>query len=96
MTRTKNDCGGSDHRVHRRLFLQGTAAAGAASAASFSGLFSIPALADKVKKQAKRCILLWLCGGPSQFETWFVSTTHDEAAIAQTVEAAVEAMSVLA
>ena len=63
------DCGGSDHRLHRRLFLEG-AMAGAASTASFSGLFSIPALAEEVQRQAKRCILLWLCGGPSQFETW--------------------------
>ena len=65
----KLDCGGSDHGMHRRLFLQG-GMAGAASVASFSGLFSIPALADEVKRQNKKCILLWLCGGPSQFETW--------------------------
>jgi hypothetical protein len=45
-------------------------AAGAASVASFSGLFSIPAIAEETKKQGKKCILLWLCGAPSQFETW--------------------------
>lgn len=45
-------------------------AAGAASVASYSGLFSVPTLADEVKKHGKKCILLWLCGAPSQFETW--------------------------
>jgi hypothetical protein len=45
-------------------------AANAASVASFSGLFSIPVLADEVRREGKKCILLWLCGAPSQFETW--------------------------
>lgn len=45
-------------------------AAGIASVASFNGLFSIPAIAEETKKAGKKCILLWLCGAPSQFETW--------------------------
>lgn len=52
------------------MFLQGSLAAGAASVASYSGLFSVPAIAEDVKKHGKKCILLWLCGAPSQFETW--------------------------
>ncbi|MEE2640776.1 MAG: DUF1501 domain-containing protein [Planctomycetota bacterium] len=67
---SKTDCGGPDHGLHRRLFLQGSMAMGAASTGSFSGLFSVPALAEEVQRQNKKCILLWLCGGPSQFETW--------------------------
>lgn len=67
---SKSDCGSPEHAIHRRLFLQGTMAAGAASVASFNGLFSIPALAEETKRQGKKCILLWLCGAPSQFETW--------------------------
>lgn len=63
-------CGGSEHTVHRRLFLEGSFAAGAASLASFSGLFSIPAVAEETKRSGKKCILLWLCGAPSQFEMW--------------------------
>jgi hypothetical protein len=63
-------CGSPDHRLHRRLFLQGAAAAGAASVASFGGLFSVPAFADQAKREQKHVILLWLCGAPSQFETW--------------------------
>ena len=65
---THQDCGSVDHRLHRRLFLQGTGCASAASLMSFTGLFSVPALAEEVKRQEKRCILLWLCGAPSQFE----------------------------
>lgn len=63
-------CGSPEHSVHRRLFLEGAVGAGAASAASFSGLFSVPAFAEQMNDKAKRCILLWLCGAPSQFETW--------------------------
>ncbi len=62
-------CGSPDHRLHRRLFLQGSLA-GAASVASFQSLFNVPAFAEKAQKKGKRCILLWLCGAPSQFETW--------------------------
>ncbi len=73
--KTNGGCGGPDHRLHRRLFLQGSMA-GAASIASFQGLFNTPLLADAKPVEsanqgtAKRCILLWLCGAPSQFETW--------------------------
>lgn len=63
-------CGSPEHALHRRLFLQGTMAASAASVASFQGLFSIPAIAEEATKYGKKCILLWLCGAPSQFETW--------------------------
>lgn len=65
---TNTMCESPEHLVHRRLFLEG--AAGTLSALSFSGLFSNPAFADEVRKKQKRCILLWLCGAPSQFETW--------------------------
>ncbi|MDG2124012.1 MAG: DUF1501 domain-containing protein [Verrucomicrobiales bacterium] len=64
------DCGSPEHGLHRRRFLEGLVGGGAASIASWSGLFSSPAFAEQVKRQQKHCILLWLCGGPSQFETW--------------------------
>lgn len=63
-------CNTTDHRLHRRLFLRGLTATGLTSMASFGGLFTHPALAQAAKKSQKRCILLWLCGAPSQFETW--------------------------
>src|SRR6202046_3351882 len=52
------------------MFLKGLVGAGAISVGSFAGLFSTPALAEQAKKAQKHCILLWLCGAPSQFETW--------------------------
>lgn len=63
-------CSTPEHVLHRRLFLKGLLAGGAASVASWSGLFSVPAFAQQAKKEQKHCILLWLCGAPSQFETW--------------------------
>lgn len=62
-------CGGIDHKLHRRAFLEG-AVKGGLGVMSFSGLFSIPAFAEQAKKEQKHVILLWLCGAPSQFETW--------------------------
>src|SRR4026207_1620356 len=38
-------CGGADHTLHRRKFLQGMAGAGAFSLMSWGGLFSLPAFA---------------------------------------------------
>src|SRR6188508_668095 len=63
-------CGGADHALHRRKFLQGVAGAGALSLMSWGGLFSLPAFAQQAKREQKHCVLLWLCGAPSQFETW--------------------------
>ncbi len=62
-------CGSPEHGWHRRQFLTG-AAAGAVSAFSWAGLFGPEAIAAEAKRRGKHCILLWLCGGPSQFETW--------------------------
>jgi hypothetical protein len=63
-------CTPDEHRLHRRLFLKGLAASGAAAVTSFSGLFTNPVFAEAAQKTQKKVILLWLCGAPSQFETW--------------------------
>lgn len=64
-------CPTAEHTLHRRRFLQGMGTAGVASlVTSWAGLFSSPAFAEELKRRQKRCILLWLCGAPSQFETW--------------------------
>ena len=63
-------CQPDEHRLHRRLFMKGLVASGATAAASFSGLFTHPALAQAAKRAEKRVLLLFLCGAPSQFETW--------------------------
>lgn len=64
------ECRVDEHRLHRRLFLKGLGGGALASAASFAGLFHNPVFAAETKKAQKHCILLWLCGAPSQFETW--------------------------
>src|ERR1041384_4028134 len=63
-----NVCSPPEHRLHRRLFLEGVIGGGAASGMSWNGLFSL--FAAEAKREQKHCILLWLCGAPSQFETW--------------------------
>ena len=62
-------CTPPEHAFHRRLFLKGLAAGSAVSVLSWGGL-SIQAFAEQAKREQKHCILLWLCGAPSQFETW--------------------------
>src|SRR5437867_9431806 len=66
-------CGSADHAFDRRGFL-GTLAAGAAAFAADMttplNALAAPAMAGGLKKQEKRCILLWLAGGASQLETW--------------------------
>ena len=72
MART-NFCGSPEHGINRRGFL-GTAAVGAAStfAADMTVLDALksPVLAEEIKRNQKRVILLWLAGGASQLETW--------------------------
>ena len=63
-------CRPDEHTLHRRLFLQGLTGGVVATATSFAGLFHNPVFAAETKKAQKHCILLWLCGAPSQFETW--------------------------
>jgi hypothetical protein len=64
-------CGAPEHVVDRRGFL-GTLGVSAAGFAGMTALNALqtPALAAELKKQQKRCILLWLAGGSSQLETW--------------------------
>jgi len=63
-------CTPEEHRLHRRLFLKGLVASGATSMLSFSGLFTNPVFAQAARKAQRKIILLFLCGAPSQFETW--------------------------
>jgi hypothetical protein len=63
-------CHTDEHRLHRRLFLKGLTGGALATATSFSGLFHNPVFASHTQRVQKHCILLWLCGAPSQFETW--------------------------
>jgi hypothetical protein len=63
-------CTPAEH-FSRRILLKGSlAVAGGGTVMNLGGLFSSAARADAVKKQEKRCILIWLNGGASQFETF--------------------------
>ena len=65
---TSGHCAGQDHTFSRRLFLQGTVAGGFAFG-GFGRLFAADHAAQAAKQQ-KRVILVFMSGGPSQFETW--------------------------
>ncbi|MCO6457744.1 MAG: DUF1501 domain-containing protein [Pirellulaceae bacterium] len=55
----------------RRTMLKGLlATAGGTAVMNWGGLFRSAAAADQVQRQGKRCILIWLNGGCSQFETF--------------------------
>ena len=59
----------------RRHFLRGIVGAGAAAASlSWTDLMTLRA-AD-LRKQGRACILLWMQGGPSQFETFSPKPEH--------------------
>jgi hypothetical protein len=73
MSRKATFCGSPDHPVSRRGFLGRAAAVGAGAFAADMTVLNIlkdPALAQELKQQDKRVILLWLAGGASQLETW--------------------------
>jgi hypothetical protein len=66
-------CGGPTHVIHRRGFLSTVAAAGAAAFASDMTqvqALAMPEIAQELRRNQKRCILLWLAGGASQLETF--------------------------
>src|SRR5262245_11982368 len=71
MTR-KTFCGSPVHAMDRRAFLGAAGTTAAAFAADMTGLRVLgqSAVAKELKKQQKRCMLLWLAGGASQLETW--------------------------
>src|SRR6266403_2163323 len=55
-----------DGAFSRRGFLRGVAS----GAVGLSLLDRLTLHAEQVKKQQRACILLWMAGGPSQFETF--------------------------
>ena len=69
----KNFCGSPEHAVSRRGFLTSMAAlAGTAACADMTALqvLGSPAVADDLRRNQKRVIMLWLAGGASQLETF--------------------------
>jgi hypothetical protein len=60
----------SDHLSRRALLKGALATLGGGVLMNWGGLTETPALAGEVRKQHKHCILLWMNGGASQFETF--------------------------
>ena len=56
--------------VSRRGFLRRAAAGGAALAAGLRWGDCLRSYAGELRRQGRACILLWMAGGPSQFETF--------------------------
>ncbi len=65
-----NYCPRYEHFSRRSLLKGLFATTAGATVANWGGLFASPARAAEVKKNQKRCILLWMNGGASQFETF--------------------------
>ncbi len=63
------------HVVHRRDFLRGISAAGLA-AGTLNWTDMMTANADELRRRGMACILLWMQGGPSQFETFSPKPGH--------------------
>ena len=63
-----------ERTIHRRQLLR------LATSLSSAGIMSFPALvaqgAKQLKRKGKSCILLWMQGGPSQFETFSPKPSH--------------------
>jgi hypothetical protein len=63
------NCHSTEH-LSRRALLKGTLAAGGGLVMNWGGLANTAAFADEVRKDHRHCILLWMNGGASQFETF--------------------------
>ena len=62
--------------IGRRAFLKGISTAGAAAGLlSWTDLVSLRA--DELRRRGRACILLWMQGGPSQFETFSPKPDHE-------------------
>jgi hypothetical protein len=72
VTRRPSFCGSPEHSLNRRGFFGSLAVGAAAFGADMTALdvLGSPVLAEEMKQNQKRVILLWLAGGSSQLETW--------------------------
>jgi hypothetical protein len=86
--RTNCDC-----VVHRRDFLRAAAAAGAAAGA-MSWTDRIIASSDDMRKRGMACILLWMGGGPSQFETFSPKPDHENGGETKAISTAVSGIQI--
>ena len=86
--RTKCDC-----VVDRRDFLRVAAATGAA-AGMMSWTDAICLSADDLRRRGMACILLWMGGGPSQFETFSPKPGHENGGETKAISTAVSGIQI--
>jgi len=65
----KKVCNPSQH-LSRRALLKGTVITAGGALMNWGSLTSLPAFAEAAQQQQKHCIMLWMNGGASQFETF--------------------------
>jgi hypothetical protein len=74
--------------LSRRGFLRGVGLGAAGlSAVSFTDLMALRA--DELRRRQMACIVLWMAGGPSQFETFDPKPDHDNGGGTPTIETAI-------
>ena len=59
-----------DHLTRRTLLKGVVGTATGAALANWGGLFNSQTIAQEAQRQGKRCILLWMAGGPSHIDTF--------------------------
>lgn len=79
--------------IGRRSFLRGISAAGLA-AGSLSWTDLMTANAAELRRQGKACILLWMTGGPSQFETFSPKPDHPNGGETKAISTAVSGIQI--
>ena len=79
--------------LSRRGFLRGVGLGAAGlSAVSFTDLMALRA--DELRQRQMSCILLWMAGGPSQFETFDPKPGHKNGGETKAIETAVPGLSI--
>jgi len=76
---------GRGRSLRRRDFLQGVSAAALASG-SLSWSDVMAAESEPLRKRGMACILLWMQGGPSQFETFSPKPDHENGGETEAIE----------
>lgn len=66
----KPRCSTAEHLTRRDLLKGALLTSGGAAVANWGGLTGSAVAAEQAQRTGKRCILLWMAGGASQFETF--------------------------
>jgi hypothetical protein len=90
----KPHCPRHEH-VSRRALLKGSLlAGGGAVLANWGGLTGSSAIADQVRRNGKRCIMLWMHGGCSQFETFDPKVGRETSGVFRPISTSVQGVQI--